>query len=228
MKEHPIIFSGPMVRAILDGRKTQTRWVVREATDDADGPAASMHPTGTGIDWVAWWPNPVSAEETARLYPKGGGFRCPYGIPGDRRWVRETFRLWLPDGGPDWSCRYRSDSVVRHRLATWEEGDQYESPEDVGLHVEPSRWQPSIHMPRWASRITLEVTGVQVQRLREISDQDAKAEGCPGEFWKDGTMTLSPIAQFLRLWDSLNGKKPGHDWASNPWVWVIGFRVVKE
>jgi len=231
MKEHPIIFSGPMVRAILEGRKTQTRRVVKLpgrmevaalATPDEwnAGRADSRMRT-----WHDWNDESKARYHLVRLGTGGvAGIPCPYGIPGDRLWVRETWcqpttqHLNLTHPARAHQVLYAADDGrERHEnLMNW-----YQRNRDF-------KWRPSIHMPRWASRITLEVTGVQVQRLREISDQDAKAEGCPGEFWKDGTMTLSPIAQFLRLWDSLNGKKPGHDWASNPWVWVIGFRVVKE
>lgn len=167
MNERPIIFSGPMVRAILDGRKTQTRRVVKL---NASGRAQRK-----GRNWHLADPECVLA--------------CPYGVPGDRLWVRET---WQDGNG---GIYYATD----------------------GNTAAP--WKPSIYMPRWASRITLEVVSVRVERLNEIGEEDAIAEGsqCAGV-----PASLTNRGAFAKLWDSINAKT--HPWASNPWVWVVEFK----
>lgn len=190
MNERPILFSTPMVRAILDGRKTQTRRVVKPCHMAMDhGEAAD----GTCIDagYIPVW----------RL--------CPYGHPGDRLWVRETFRRW-PDG-----IQYRAD------LPADDERDPSHFP----------RWKPSIHMPRDCSRILLEVTGVRAERLHAIGDKDARAEGAPCIDEASGREVLFPDADkagswtlgFRGIWQSINGEA---SWDANPWVWVVEFERV--
>ena len=188
MKERPILFSGQMVRAILDGRKTQTRRIVKNAT----GPF--WNHSGYRIvmrDGFTFW-------ETHGGIPNeyGPAFACPYGKPGDRLWVRETWAPaeWPPTGPP---AVYRADE---------------------GMFA--SRWKPSIHMPRWASRINLEVVSVRVERLQDISEEDALAEGIT--LVERGT---SPVDQFNKLWESING--PG-SWEANPWVWVVEFKRIEQ
>jgi hypothetical protein len=180
MKERGILFSGPMVRAILEGRKTMTRRVVK--------------------------PQPVDIHGSAFMKT----IKCPYGKPGDRIWVRETFRR-EDLGEKVW---YRAD---------WNEKDAKE------LFIDQSGgWKPSIFMPRWASRITLEITNVRVERLQGISQDDAKVEGADGIDWGHGRDYGGPpdyIGGFKRLWESING--PG-SWTANPWVWVVEFRRVEE
>lgn len=201
MSERPILFSGPMVRAIIEGRKTQTRRLLSERH--------AYH----FLDGV------------------GDLALCPYGEPGDRLWVRET---WAP-------CDYVVDGVRREdptciayaagRAARRIEGD---GSCDIDTRVfgwDNVTWRPSIHMPRWASRITLRVTSVRVERLQAITGADVVAEGvsvdrCPCEpcgmtsEMCPGTET-DHIMAFAQLWDSINGKRAS--WASNPWVWVVGF-----
>jgi hypothetical protein len=191
-KERPILFSGPMVRAILEGRKTQTRRIIKCAT-------------GSFWDHRAWRPLVVNGAIAGWVCMNGmndGHFfgagspmpKCPYGKPGDRLWVRET---WCPDFEP-YTFRYRADGS-----------------EMVG------RWHPSIHMPRWASRITLEVVSVRVERLKVISGDGAYAEGINQQgIGSDAAMVKS----FSDLWESING--PG-SWEANPWVWVVEFKRVK-
>lgn len=195
MKERPILFSAPMVRAILVSRKTVTRRVVR---------------------WPSW-ANPEDAGQQAALvrdralalYRDGRAIkvlRCPHGATGTRLWVREQFSYSYGTGVEDRSpCWY------------WADGQP-----DYGDWARPA---PSIHMPRWASRITLEVTGVRVERLQEISDADAMAEGVPFTELPQGQDRPDPLhrAQFADLWESING--PG-SWEANPFVWVIEFRRV--
>lgn len=199
MKERPILFSSAMVRALLDGRKTQTRRVLK----------VPNHPAVA--DWVLDSEFRATArahsEEVARQYVTTfpyGRVRCKYGKPGDRLWVRET--------------RWRSGGYAATDKA------RYENCGKVA----------AIHMPRWASRITLEVTGVRVERLQAISEADAKAEGvepyrCPQA---DALMNavgggMKPIpytSGFANLWNEVNGKT--YPWSSNCWVWVVEFKVV--
>jgi hypothetical protein len=184
MKERGILFSGPMVRAILEGRKTQTRRVVK----------------GKALEWLEQ-PHGFSPSFVANP----GNFLSPYGYAGDRLWVRETWAPFCPPDLPrppgqkaerlDTIC-YRADphQVRLERMA--EDGDL--------------RWRPSIFLPRWASRITLEVKAVRVEQLRDITVGDVRAEGVDPEpgAWERG-------------WDSINGKRA--PWESNPWVWVVSF-----
>jgi hypothetical protein len=180
MAEKPILFSGPMVCAILEDRKTQTRRVVKD-----------------------------------------GQVQCPYGSPGDRPWVRETHRYWWPDwedpGAHPCRCRYKADDSVVDLPVQWDEGDQFFTPEDAGLDQEPVKWRSPIFMPHWASRITLEITGIRVERLQSISDTDALAEGCSAADMRSGDSLASIYA---RLWESIHG---AGSWDSNPLVWVVEF-----
>lgn len=200
IKERPILFSGPMVRAILEGRKTQTRRVVK----------------GKGI-----WSVEFKDDHSDDLWPGYEGehgewqwMPCPYGERGDRLWVRETFFCVTGNPGPV-VCNYKADFA----------GDEF-----GGL------WKPSIHMPRWASRITLEVTGVRVERLNEISNEDIVAEGIEaigkGFQMPDGSYAQAGRCEskasttrqlFSSLWESING---AGSWEANPWVWVVEFRRV--
>lgn len=179
MKERPILFSAPMVRAILEGRKTVTRRVVKPQTIRA----SLLHEQR---------PHWIDASN-------GHVVRCPYGQPGDRLWVRETW------------CSYGNGPIYRADY------DKY-SPISDGIG---GPWKPSVHMPRWASRIALGIVSVRVERLQNLDDHDAMAEGadqigdCEGAF----------VAGFRRLWESING--PG-SWDQNPWVWVIEFKRVEQ
>lgn len=185
MKERPILFSGPMVRAILDGRKTQTR-----------RPVASLrHPYGHLLG-----PQGVAKEFIA----KTEAIRCPIGQPGDRLWVRET---WAPHADIPGSAIYRCDR-----------GGDYQDT------VTPNfRWRPSIHMPRWASRITLEITRVWVERVQDITDEDAFKEGAPTMTGcLDDSCVMSFRQGFYDLWQSIYGT-----WDANPFVWAVEFRRAK-
>lgn len=185
MKERPIIFRAEMVRAILAGRKTQTRRIVKPlhmATVDSEQfPILAM---------------------------------CPYGSPGDQLWVREAFIHEPAD-----YCWEASVSIPCRPAFTVYRADHEVDTRGAG-------WKPSIHMPRWASRITLEITDVRVERLQDISEADAKAEGVsmpdrtptPPDFW-------SYQQEFRHLWEQING--PG-SWNANPWVWVIEFKKLEQ
>jgi hypothetical protein len=199
MKERPILFSAPMVRAILDGRKTQTRRVVKP------------QPYANG-----WWHHkdiaaPIDNPDFLSL--------SPYGFIGDRLWVRETW------------CHFPADAPDGMGENTYYRADPANS---VGCEPILARngvkWRPSIFMPRWASRLLLEVTAIRVERLQELDDADAQAEGCPGHYSKDEEgikdELMSPVEEYAELWDSLNSKRPGCSWADNPWVWVLTFKRV--
>jgi hypothetical protein len=203
MKERPIIFSGPMVRAILEGRKTQTRRVVTD-----------KHLRRLGLERHGEFIHTTEGQQWDGTFE--GEFWNPFGPPGDRLWVRETWahRRWmLGDASPNPTTIYRAD------------GDDLNG---------CSYWRSPIHMPRWASRITLEIVSVRVERLRDISESDAKAEGagpyrCPmAESLVNavgGGMNPIPYTSgFANLWNSINGPE---SWAANPWVWVIEFRRVE-
>lgn len=187
-RERPILFSGPMVRALLAGTKTQTRRTVRLADGDV------LH----FVDGAPWLSNIDGMKKLA----------CPYGAPGDRLWVRETWALLTGNG---------------HRIVYRADADP---PMTCG-GTEPVRdmkWTPSIYMRRQHSRITLEITDVRVERLTSISEQDARAEGCFVDEATHGPCDDSARDVFTDLWDSINGKRA--PWSSNPWVWAISFKRV--
>ena len=204
MKERPIIFSTDMVKAILEGRKTQTRRVIKPQPPRHWSIPPARFFQGHFNEWGA----KVSVDS----------IKCPYGQAGDRLWVRETwateweFNDYKPSLLPK---RNPSDAVPFVPIA-------YTDTDWDGYRV--GRTRPSIFMPRWASRITLEITEVRVERLQEITEDDAEAEGCVTPYWGD-LAHQDLIGQFQNLWDSLNAKR-GYSWKSNPWVWVIGFKPV--
>ncbi len=204
--EHPILFSTEMVQAILAGRKTMTRRVVKPQAISYTGDMLSQ----------------------AQIYAcdKNGDadptpIRCPYGITRDRLWVRETWKNAIQGCG----YRYRADGELKNL----------------------GKWKPSIFMPRHASRINLEVGKIRVRRLQEITEEDAKREGVQVAVDKDKHLLLDFSSKhiptdyfslhvikstrlftshFAALWDTINAKR-GYSWKSNPWVWVIEFKMVK-
>lgn len=193
VKCRPILFSAPMVRAILDGTKTQTRRIVKSTTECA-GP---INPA-----YIERWKD-----------DKGWAQVCPFGKVGDRLWVRETWGLWdtLPSDGPN-------GARVFYRATDGERRD-----------LRSQLWRPSIHMPRWASRITLEIVDVRVERLQDISEADALAEGVdlsgPVGNVRAALESGSARYHYANLWESINGAGA---WANNPWVWVLGFKRIGE
>lgn len=213
MAEKPILFSGAMVQAILAGRKTQTRRVFREFVDASGVWEEDQYSPGE------WW----TEEDGVPL----GYFRCPYGSRGDTLWVRETWRPEeLGENSPDGAegldgTRYKADGAFRSIENSREASDLFGEARYKFLKA-GHEWRPSIFMPRWASRLTLRITGVRVERLQNISEADARAEGVSA--WndtKDGTVF---VPEFKLLWDSVNAKR-GYGWVSNPWVWVVEFEV---
>jgi hypothetical protein len=203
--------NGAMVRAVLDGCKTQTRRAMK--TQLVYGDVCGMFPS---------WYLPNKANTGGTLYPNGKDAilaTCPHGQPGDRLWVRETFSDVYGAGGDE--DRRKKEVMYRANGET----DPY---------VIGGRWTPSIHMPRWACRILLEIVSVRVERLNNCSETDALAEGVAidraGGHFIDGTTSrhASPVGSsaaeaFKSLWESING---AGSWAANPWVWVIEFKRV--
>lgn len=201
-KERPILFSGEMVRAILEGRKTQTRRVIRNARGefwDHAGYRPVLHESGS-------WVFEDIDDPTRRVF--GPRLRCPYGLVGDRLWVREA---WAPGV---WLNQY--DDLDPGYRASWAQMARNTN------FMEP-RWRPSIHMPRWASRITLEIVGVRVERVNLISRADCVAEGLHPTKRNDSEQDIR--MRYRELWNSINARR-GYAWATNPWVWVVEFRRV--
>ncbi|EOV2373805.1 morphogenetic protein [Klebsiella quasipneumoniae] len=208
--ERGMIFNAEMVRALLSGRKTQTRRIIKPQ------PEATLSGSLSG----KWLSRPLNG----LLLPKieDIAIHCPFGVVGDRIWVRETFQGPLfdydlmdsyckdptPFEKPEF-CVYKADGVPAPEF--------YDA--DDELHC---CWRPSIHMPRWASRILLEITNVRVERLKSISDGDAIREGCSTADMKSGDCVADV---FARLWASIYGDE---SWNSNPWVWVIDFKRIEE
>ena len=222
-----------MVRALLAGTKTQTRRLVKSielARGEARGvrvaPNTFCYLDFDGVPGLSW--RPFGGSPTVPYPPEKIVAACPHGRPGDRLWVRETWGLHLYG---DFTCWCRDSVVGRSRddlLASWELAYAADatSPYD--------HWRPNIHMPRWASRITLEVTGVRVERLQAINEADAKAEGVkpffeeyagigPEQRITSGERAAdAPFrASYAVLWDTING---ADSWTANPWVWVVEFK----
>ena len=209
MKERPILMSGSMVRAIIEGRKTQTRRLAKHPLAMAAKRIHSYHGQ-TEFDCVL-------ADET------GGIIHCPYGVPGDRLWVRETWCAWDTNDEEQEANEVAGNvaHLVEIGIGRWH--ITYRA--DPRRHAE--KWRPSIFMPRWASRITLEIESVRVERLQDISEEDALAEGCNGDcpVGHIPSHTESPcVYHYAQLWESING--PG-SWDVNLWVWVIQFRRIQ-
>ncbi|WP_406670517.1 hypothetical protein [Raoultella terrigena] len=233
MKERGMIFNGEMVRAILDGRKTQTRRIM--APQPADDIERGIFPNPEVIGW-----------KSSRRHKHGSttAHFCHYGKPGDRIWVRETWGVvshafsddglmidWVPDrpataiNEMPFGNGYYSGYTIYAADGdfTWGDDDGYEDGR--------SCWKPSIHMPKAASRILLEITDVRVERLNAISQEDAQAEGMELTGWRptysdpdSGGEVMTPYDNFAELWSSIYGDE---SWKANGWVWVISFKRVE-
>ncbi|MFM3298819.1 hypothetical protein AB8S18_26680 [Klebsiella pneumoniae subsp. ozaenae] len=200
ISERGMIFNAEMVRALLDGRKTQTRrpikWKQTRFTEIGEREDGSK------------WPWSEDAEHACDFWHP-----CPFGAVGDRIWVREAFRV-----------HSRATDVATLVYKASERNSWTEQTRRVPVAVcnkpaTPEKWTPSLHMPRWASRILLEITGVRVERLRSMSQDDARAEGVIAA---SGPMEAG--LAFRELWDSIYGEE---SWKANPWVWVIEFKRVE-
>ncbi|EPV2316510.1 hypothetical protein ACV247_000488 [Pseudomonas aeruginosa] len=224
MKERPILFTGPMVRAILEGRKTVTRRVMKPQPDFL----------GSMVD-----PNTPFKTLDAGLHAR---ITCPYGEPGDRLWVRETWHVGKPHdktAPADILAPLLAEGrgiTVLYTAGGWQSvgpagREEPIYPDDQPLPDWAGKGRPSIHMPRWASRILLEITAVRVERLQDISEEQALAEGVRGEPCDHTRQACADIGcwgdtakgAFGFLWESLNGEG---SWAANPWVWVVEFKRV--
>jgi hypothetical protein len=193
MREIPILFTGPMVNAIRENRKTQTRRIVTPQPNDS------------------WSKPPIGVSESGHWVSHGcqSNLKCPYGTVRDHLWVREAWAHVIVGNQIDYL--YRAD---HHTGIEKKNGDQ--------------KWKPSIHMPKVACRLMLEVTGVKVERVQEISETDAIAEGCSGDRFATGHGNIeevSPSEQYKELWEKINGP---NSWASNPFVWVIEFQRLNQ
>lgn len=226
-KERPILFSGPMVRAIMEGRKTQTRRIVSPQPEVMyEYPSQPellefLHPETSGT---------YSRESFARNC-------CKFGLVGERLWVRESFCQLRREHYHDGSKPREAFMDVYNRV----NGCAYAADTQPGTDGDDIRkeygykWTPSIHMPRWASRITLEITDVRVERLNDLSEADAIAEGIEPvrKIWKlygkrqPGTAdaTGQPRKSYVSLWEAINGPE---SWAENPFVWVVQFRRIEQ
>lgn len=224
MKERPTTQPTDMVAAILAGTKQQIRQVIKPQPFLSD----------TGI----WYPSSVPGDKrnhTGKHYASEQHMRkglvvdfCPYGKPGDGLWVRETFRYVKGVYTP--SVQYQVDANKK--------SSEFQDLDKIPHNWQDSRWRPSIHMPRWASRITLEITDIHVERVKEITEVDAIAEGafdggctncgCSSYPATCGCDNPTPdhIETFIELWNSINEKR-GFGWDVNPWVWCIAFRRIR-
>ncbi|EDV2873192.1 hypothetical protein YY36_001670 [Salmonella enterica subsp. diarizonae] len=211
MKERGMIFNGEMVRAILDGRKTQTRrpikWKQTRFTEVAERDDGSL------------WPWAEDCERGGDIW-----FTCPFGEVGDRIWVRETFRV---------HSRATDVATLVYRASvrnSWTEQTHRVPVAVCNKPATPEKWTPSIHMPRWASRITLEITDVRVERVQDISQRDAIAEGGPPDHPSFSKISREmgfsdwPRSWFAQTWWWIYGREA---WNTNPWVWVIEFKRVE-
>ena len=216
-RERPILFSAAMIPALREGRKTQTRRVVNFGKHGCDD---LQHVEYARDGMPIWWGSPPDDSIRQSDY-YDHGMPCPYGKSGDQLWVRETFGFGWNSGAGFYTAIPPTGREDKPEKVYYKADNQFD--ESKGKHC----WRPSIYMPRWASRINLEITGVRVQRLQDISDGDIRAEGMaltdldgrsiPRKKWR---------CVFSRTWDEINGKRLGCDWESNPWVWAITFKVL--
>jgi len=234
MRERPILFSGPMVRAILDGTKTQTRRVVKPQPVNVPV-GAYCNPYNKNYEHFTFWTsdNKMCNGQVGNV-KNTCHWKCPYGAPGSRLWVREAWKVLAFSGRNLDKENQIYEYTIGYR-ATKDLGPEdlssqtilFKSPRKA--YRKPDAWRPSIHMPREYSRILLEVVNVRVERLQDISEEDAKAEGATpsdalltGEF--SGLKRVAYRLEYKNLWNRING--PG-SWDANPWVWVVEFRRVK-
>lgn len=202
-KEKPILFTGEMVRAILDGRKTMTRRVMKpQPPNNAQSCLMAADNSGDVKFFKDIIPHHVGLALT-------GWVKCPYGRPGDILYVREAWRVYLRENCP--FIQYKSDE--------YEERITHDIYHDLQFRNRRITWRPSIFMPKWASRIRLRVTAVKAERVQDITEEDAIAEGIEP---REPNHVVSARYRFAQLWNSINAKC-GYSWDSNPYVWVIEF-----
>jgi hypothetical protein len=230
MKEHPILFCGEMVNAILNGRKTQTRRIIKPQPFLRTDGFWQLFPSKLTNRFCTW--------EQINNYLLE---HCPYGQIGDRLWVKESWKIIGWDFEGRFTIQYRDEIKKNYEPSeneiTDEQAVKYaiqcsDDCMDAGLKSDldgnficdgilPTMWRSPLFMPRWASRITLEIINVRIQRVQEISEDDAKSEGCLAS--NTGTYIFDAVDSYQELWDSINAKRD-YSWESNPYVWVIEFR----
>ncbi|EEI6242868.1 hypothetical protein KZ124_004032 [Salmonella enterica] len=225
MKEHGMIFNAEMVRAILEGRKTQTRRIMKVQPGTPEfGLRRIIESSKANENGMYFW----SQDDACGIKARSKPFLFPYGEVGDRIWVRETFRV---------HSRATDVATLVYRASvrnSWTEQTHRVPVAVCNKPATPEKWTPSIHMPRWASRITLEITDVRVERLHNISERDSLREGL-FQLPASGRYCLQPGMQYFGmashsakevyswLWASIYGEE---SWAANPWVWAITFRRI--
>lgn len=226
VKERPILFSAPMVLAVLAGKKTVTRRVAKEIPK-------GVRQVCCGSDGL--WRFSFSRRHQPWEFDSGG-ISCPYGDTGDLLWGRETWRPEERASDMVDGIRYRADNTFRPIENTQRAANLWLDAHGGIDAKNPERWRPSIFMPRWASRLAFVVEGSRLERLKDIDDSDAEAEGFAWDtepaLYEDGSFSrtlndVSPAEGFARLWDELNASR-GFSWESNPWVWRVEFRVVSD
>lgn len=220
VKRRPILMRPELVCASLKDLKTQTRRVITPQPK-AHGPGVYGSRYAGGPDWGFWLPKP-----DGRMYSEQT-WRCPYGEPGDQLWVRETWRPWEDPKTCIDGILFKADGAFKEIENTREAADKWlEARGDGGI----KKWRPSIFMPRWASRLTLGITRVRIERVQEINCIDLRDEGipCPSHDFASGFCKGEcPDLRrgFATGWTKINGDR-GFGWDTNPWVWVIDFKRV--
>jgi hypothetical protein len=231
MKERPILFSGPMVNAILNSRKTQTRRM--KGLDEIN-----QSPDKYASAWLwqpddIWWDFHITGTDAITRV------KCPYGKVGDHLWLRETWQHFCPLWNGAWCGHGTKEGIIRDHTIVYQSTNptgeltffnQVDKTDTDKHTTNVKKWRSPIHMPRWASRITLEITDVRVERLQDITGDDVVAEGIdtsgfvsPVGLKREGFELKSAIA-YAEAWNRINGKQ--HPWADNPWVWVIEFKKI--
>lgn len=223
MRERPILFNADMVRAVLDGRKTQTRRIIQS-------PAKNIQASGHQVIEYREPGDKWYGEHVFSMRNQSGTWcdytkeqflaKCPFGAVGDRLWVRETFRV---------HSRATDVATLVYKASeqqSWTQQTHRVPIEKCNKPAVVDTWTPSIHMPRWASRITLEITCVRVERLNSMTEKDALAEGCLGghDSIPGYQYSATPHEHFHHVWQSIYG---ADSWQANPWVWVIEFKRVE-
>lgn len=210
MNERPILFNDEMVRAILEGRKTVTRRPMKNQ------PGEFTHVDHDDVRGWHFWGDYIRGPGQTDVDQWHEPIKCPFGAVGDHLWVREA---WAHDASSVEECRTRHESATPGLGY----GPYYRATES---YPESLRWRPSIHMPRWASRITLCVTGVRVERVQDIDHEGAWDEGFLMHD-EGAVLTEESVDTFLHAWDAIYAAK-GFGWKANPWVWVVEFERVTE
>jgi len=210
MRERPILFSASMVHAILDDRKTMTRRALNEREHTKFAAAADLGECGRFLEGQTITP----ADRTYH------SMLCRYGEPGDRLYVRETFQPIYAEGSNPNSANYKTgEGYAISYPATDGRIEFVDADDEVS-----DRCKPAIHMPRWASRILLEITSTRVERLHDITKEDSISEGIYGPYGSSMGIPFTARDHFQALWSGINGEE---SWYSNPWVWVVGFRRIE-